>query len=307
MIRSFLPIDLVIMPFAGGLLGDAMRAKGSLDRDEGGARFLSLVGLLVPGPSPRERRHAWVSTEWSGCRGLVSVRNRHLPNAWEVERLLLRDRDLKSCCLLLERLSAAGAELGVGKIFLRLPADSSFLPVAKEVGYAPYTTQCLYFRERVGRGPAGCGTPVGPEPRRRGAGDDYRLFRLYQRCVPVTIRRVEGMTFGEWQANRRPSTGQEWVFQKDDDLEGWLGTRTHWQTGQFEVMASTEEWLNRAVEHGLRLVGRRQRIFCLSGAFQVGLPHLLEERGFSQMDKYCNLAKELTARERQAYLIPANA
>ena len=305
MIRSFLPTDLIVILFQRGSLSNVAKTRDNLTEE--GARFLSLAALLIQRLNPRDGRCTWVCTEGLRFCGLASVRSRSLFSAWEVDHLLLHEQEVSCCSSLLERLVVKAGELGVERIFLRLPADSPLLVAAKDIGFAPYMTEYLHFRERREGEAASDGTSALFSPRRKQVGDDYRLFDLYQKCVPVSIRRVEGMTFKEWQATRERGVGTEWVFEKGGSLVGWLGVKAGRHAGQFEVMAAPEGELQQIIECGLMSLDVCRCLYCLAPEFDEGLLRLLEERGFSQVAKYSALAKELAIRERQPGLIPVSA
>ena len=305
MIRSFLPTDLIVILFQRGPLSNVAKTRDNLAEE--GVGFLSLAALLMQRLNPHDRRCTWVCTEGLSFRGLSSARNRSLSSAWEINHLLLDEQDVSCCSSLLERLTVKGGELGVQRIFLRLPAESPLLAAAKEVGFAPYMTEYLHFRERREGKAASDGTSALFSPRRKQAGDDYRLFDLYQKCVPVSIRRVEGMTFKEWQATRERGAGTEWVFEKEGSLVGWLGVKAGRHVGQFEIMAVPEGEWQQIIEYGLMSLDGCRYLYCLAPEFEAELLRLLEERGFSQVAKYSALAKELVIRERQPGLIPVSA
>jgi hypothetical protein len=305
MIRSFLPTDLLVISLQRGSLSDVARTKDTMSEE--GARFLGLAGLSIKSLNPRSKRRTWVRTEGPRFGGLASVRNRSLPSAWEIEHLILNRQDAGYCLSLLEKLSIVGGELGVTKVFLRLPADNPLLAAADEAGFSAYLTECLYFRERKESAAESYKTSPLPFPRRRRVSDEYRLFELYQKCIPASVRRLEGMTFGEWQAARDREMGTEWVFEDGSVLVGWLGVRAKGHVGQFEVMAISAAELEPVVEYGLMFLSDCRQLFCLAPEFEWNLFRLLEKRGFGQVAKYCAMAKEPLNRVKGPCLIPASA
>jgi hypothetical protein len=305
MIRSFLPTDLLVISFQRGSLSDVARTKDNMGEE--GARFLGLAGLSIKSLNPRGKRRTWVRTEGLRFGGLASVRDRSLPSVWEIEHLILNHQDAGYCLSLLERLSIAGVELGVTKIFLRLPADNPLLAVANEAGFCAYLNEHLYSRERKGSEAESYKTSPIPFPRRKRVNDDYRLFELYQKCVPASVRGIEGMTFGEWQAGKEREMGAEWVFEAGSVLVGWLGVKTKRDMGQFEIMAISAEELEPVVEYGLMFLSDCRQILCPVPEFQWDLFRVLEKRGFGQVAKCCALAKEPVDRVKRTCLIPASA
>jgi hypothetical protein len=305
MIRSFLPTDLLAISLQRGSLSDVARTKDNMGK--GGAKFWGMADLSIKSLNPRSKRHTWVRTEGLRFGGLVSVRNRSQPSTWEIEHLVVNQQDAGYCLSLLEKLSIAGTELGVTKVFLRLPADNPLLAVADEAGFSAYLTEHLYSRETTESEVESYKTSPLPFPRRKRDSDEYRLFELYQKCVPVSIRRVEGITSGEWQAARDRGMGAEWVFEDDGLLVGWLGVKAKRNMGQFEIMAISAKELEPMVEYGLMFLSHCRQLFCLVPEFEWNLSRLLEKRGFRQVAKYCALAKETVDRAKRPCLIPASA
>ena len=309
MIRSFLPLDAVDILLQGRSLSNRAKTKDTAVRKE--TTFTNLVELLGQWFSPRARSCVWVRTDGLALRGLASTRDRCSSQAWEVDRLLVRDQDGDCCLSLLEYVSLAGGGLAVEKVFLRLADTSPLLGVAGQAGFLPYVTERLYWLEK-GAGEVESGVPAGGSssmlsPRRRQAADEYRLFELYEKCVPTLIRRVGGITFTQWKANRDRSTGQEWVFEKDGDLVGWIAFRSARNMGQFEAMAKSDEELERVVEYGLTCLSGCRHLYCLAPEFEHTLSRLLECRGFSQISRYSVLAKDLIARVEEPCLMPVRA
>jgi hypothetical protein len=298
-------MDLLAVLFQNGSLSDVAKTWERVGRER--TKFLSLGALMLQCLNPRDRRHTWVWTEGLNFRGLASVRNRCLSCAWEVDHLVLNEDDSVCCSSLLEKLSITGGENEVDRVFLRLPADSPLVATADEAGFSHYAAEHLYVWERTGQEAATPGSTIVPFPRRKRADDDYRVFELYEKCVPASVRRYRGMTLGEWQANRERAVGAEWVFEEGDALVGWLAVKSSRHAGQLDVMAHSPEATRQIVDCGLMFLGGCQRVFCLAPEFGGGLCRLLEERGFSQMGKYSALAKEPMAKEKQPCLALANA
>jgi hypothetical protein len=202
-------------------------------------------------------------------------------------------------------LSLVGGKSGVKKVFLRLPEESPLVDAAKKTGFVPYITESLYGLEK-GKA-AGYESTPSCSPRRKQVRDDYRLFELYEACVPAPIRRVEGMTFKEWQEAKDRRAKKEWVFEEEGSLIGWLRVETTGDIGQFEVMASSQGELEKLVEYSLMSLDGCRYLFCLTPEFQGELAQLLQGRGFRQIERYSTLVKELTVRASEPCLVPLGA
>jgi len=305
MIRPFLPTDLIAVLFQERLLYNTAKTKGSIVREE--TRFFNLTTLLGQWLNPQGRRFIWVWAKGLRIRGLASARKRSSPYTWEVDRLLLDERDCECCISLLEKLSVAGGESGVEKVFLRLLTESPLVDAAREVGFTPYITESLYKWEREEGKLVSCKSTPSCSPRRKQQGDDYRLFELYKACIPAPVQRIAGMTFQEWQKAKEKSATEEWVFEKEGNLAGWLQVNARGDTGQFEVMASSEEELEQIFEYGLMSLEGCRHLFCLTPGFQGNLIRLLRDYGFIETERYCALIKELTVKAKEPRLVPAGA
>ncbi len=303
MIRSFIPLDVVDLLITGKSLSNKAKTKDSVGKKD--AMLNNLASILGDWFNPQFRSSVWVYTEGLTVRGLASVRDRCGPSAWEINRLLVGEDDRYSCLRLLEYLSSVGGELEIGRIFLRLPAESPLLRVAEETGFLHYSTEHLYWRGSSEDGEPRSEAASASSPRRKRVDDEYRLFELYLKCVPAHVRRVEGMTFKEWQSNRDRSVGQEWVFEKDGGLVGWVAVNNSRSLGQLDMIAATRGEMENVVNYGLTCLSGSGHLYCLAPDFEVALLRLLEDRGFSRVTTYSALAKELVVRVVEPYAMPA--
>ncbi len=302
MIRSFMPLDVVDLLVAGKALTNKAWTRESLSGKE--ARFPDLANMVFGWFNPRQRSSAWVYTEGLSLKGLASVNHRCSPRSWDVNRLMVADQDDTSCLKLLEFVSLAAGQQRIGRIFLSLPAESSLLRPAEETGFLPYTSVYVYCRESSNGIPADGRAPPGLLPRRKKADDDYRLFELYLMCAPAPIRRAEGTTYTEWQANRRRRLGQEWVFEKDGGIVGWAATAGGRYGGLLEIPAVAREDMPAVLDYGLAALGGSQRVCCPVPDSDTGLQRLLEDRGFTRITICSALVKELLVRVVEPYAMP---
>jgi hypothetical protein len=303
MIRSFMPFDIVDLLVAGRALSNKAKTRDGVGRKD--ARFSDLANIVGDWFNPRLRPCVWVYANGLTLRGLASVRDRRGPHAWEINRLLVADQDRDCCLKLLEHVGSAGGRLEIGRIYLRLPADSPLLKAAQETGFLPYSTEHVYLRESTDGAGTKSGVPQALSPRRKKADDEYRLYGLYHTCVPPHVRRAEGMTYKEWQSNRDRSPGQEWVFEKGGDLVAWVATDANRHCGQIDILAATRDEMQSAVEYGLNSVSGCQQVCCLVPDFDGALLGLLEDRGFSRVMTYTVLSKELLVRVVEPLAMPA--
>jgi len=240
-------------------------------------------------------------------QGLAAVRNRSHMCTWEVEHLVLKNCDADSCISLLERLSLTGGELGIERIFLRLPKDSDLLAAACDAGFSPYLTEDLHYFNSEDDTIGAFTDHVSPLSRRKRPEDEYGIFELYRKCVPASIQWIEGLTFKDWQVNRERASGTEWVFEKNGQLIGWLNVKRRKRHGQLDILALPEEELEQIVRHGLQLLEGCRSCICLLPSHQARVSSLLKSNGFSVLGKYAVLTKEPVCRKKLPCLIPASA
>lgn len=302
MIRSFMPLDVVDLLVAGKALSNKAWTREGLSGKE--ARFPDLANMVFGWFNPRQRSSAWVYTEGLSLKGLASVTHRYSSRSWDVNRLMVADQDDRSCLKLLEFVSLAAGQQRIGRIFICLPEESSLLRPAEDTGFLPYISEYLYCRESPNGAPADGRLPPGLLPRRKKADDEYRLFELYLACAPAPIRRAEGTTYKEWQANRRRSLGQEWVFEREGGIVGWAAIGGGRHGGLLDIPAVTRDDMRSVVDHGLAALGGSQRAFCLAPDSDTALQRLLEERGFARVTTYSALMKELLVRVVEPYAMP---
>ena len=303
MVRTFLPLDLVAILHQGKSLTNKAVTKDNIIKEE--ARFLTLATLFGQWLHPRMRRCLWVWASGFSFRGLASARNRSSGHVWEIDRLLLDEEDIDCCHSLLEKLVLSGLQSGVEKVFLRLPAGSPLAKAAKKAGFLPYITEILYGLE-TGQSAYNRDTPPLPA-RRKQIGDEYRIFELYQKCIPVSIRQIEGMTFREWQEGKNRRAKKEWVFEQEGSLTGWLRMECNGDTGQFEVMSGNGRELEQIISYILLSSASYQHLLCLTREFQRELSRLLQDCGFNEIIRYSVFIKELTVRAQEPCLVPLGA
>ncbi|MBI2918009.1 MAG: GNAT family N-acetyltransferase [Chloroflexi bacterium] len=301
MFRRLQPYDLLAL--RPGLANEAQPLERCLNRAPGwGGTFASLAGTWLP---LGRHRQAWVVAPRGRLAGLVSVRPRSGPLAWEIERLTAVEPEGVGSELL-EHLVMAAAGAGADRIFLRLPVDSAWCEVAQRVGFASYMQEQLY----LGSLPSWVVPPALPL-RPRQALDDLGLFRLYCLVAPTTVRQFVGITLQEWQQSREPlpfRRGQEMVTEEDGTLTGWLRLTAWSQARDFAVMAHPHKGdLAGMARHALAGCPPRSSLSCLVPDYQEGLGRLLEEYGFVGTARYASLVRMVAVRSNHPCLLPAHA
>ncbi|HLB12018.1 MAG TPA: hypothetical protein VJO15_03580 [Dehalococcoidia bacterium] len=311
MIRSIRPTDLAsLLAFQRkGHSNDAKTGK-NLGRRE--RRLFSIGRFLQEWLSLEEDRYTWIDISRGRIRGLISVRSRPSPIAWQVDTLILGGGpDCPDICLgLMDYISAVGGEVGVQKVFLRIERNSRLKDGARQAGFVPYKSELLYWRESLSP-TARDMNPANGTVRAKRSADDTALFQLYSQAVPGHVREAEAMTFDEWKAIIKKDlslpTQQQLVLERDGNLLGWLRVRRGGQANSFDVLSLPQEReaLVILVEHCLGLLDQRRPTYCLFSEYREEVRQVLEERDFRLAGEYSSLVKQLAVRVRQPRFVPA--
>lgn len=287
------------------LLGPALRASR-----------LSLREVVSRSLALRPGHETWIQIENGQIHGLAAAHARLGADVWDVDHLVIDptiDAD-RVCQRLLDHLCGAAVEEGVQKVFLRLPEDSVWVPVARQVGFVHYTTEQVHVlpalepQER----------PLVPGLRPRRPADHQSLFQLYSAVVPLHVRQIEAMTLQEWRwndnwgfasvASVRPALSRrrrDLVVQSEGQIDVWLQVQTRLRTIQLLVDADagidTAVLLRRALSE---LAPPGPVGFSLRD-YQGGLAHHLHDLGFQPGESQALLARLLAVRVPERRLVPA--
>jgi hypothetical protein len=301
--RAILPTDFLAL----------MAHRGLSCRNE--ARPFERLGAADASPNPIEAaldpwlpfatgRRAWISAQRGRLHGLVSVRRRGGRQAWEIDCLIDATADLSAVTGLLECATLEAGRTGTEKIFLRLPAESALLPVARTAGFAPYANETLYFRSAPLDDLQGSG-PV----REMTQQDLYPAFRLYNLSQPETRRRLEATTFAEWQASleqRWLKGGVQFVAEAEGQLTGIIRAARLPQGLLVDVLAKWQspEKTRDLVGAAIRTTGAvHNGCFVLIGE-ESGLAGGFENLGFRPLSSYVSLLCRTASVARLGKLIP---
>ena len=236
-------------------------------------------------------KHTWVSVRGATIRGLVSARRRAKRTAWEVDCLINADEDRSVAGSLLERMAADIVRQGAERVFLRVPAHSPVVEIARGAGFFTYAHETLYRADnpRFGQDP---GLPLRPAIK----ADAFGIFQLYTTVTPANIRAIEGLTFREWQAARESWGGstKDLVLEEDGIITGWLRL-LRGSEGRFSMLIHPQRrdaqvFLQTALA---RLKGS-QSVICLAPSRGDSLSRHLRKLGFSPREDYVAMARRLT-------------
>jgi hypothetical protein len=250
-------------------------------------------------------RRAWISASAKRLNGLVSARRRGSKQAWEID-CLIETTDTRDGLLgLLDCALTEAARESVEKLFLRLSADSDLVDSVRTAGFMPYLTEVLLTGEVVPDA-----VPSGLTLRAVSRQDAYPLFRLYNAVRPEPARRLEAVTFAEWQAAQE----REWlkhsvqlVVEREGRITGWVAAAHLSQGLSVDLMldASEEENALALVREACRQAGARGHAFVLVSDQSSGVIRRLEAAGFAESDRFLCLSCRTTRPVELPKLLPA--
>ena len=304
MIRSLHLTDIaVLLLFLGKSPVNEARMRDRLTSKE--VELLAAAPLLRSCLISDDKQCSFICIHEGVIQALVSLRRCRGPGAWMVERLLLSSGHEALCFDLLERLAFAGGKLKAERIFLRLDSSSPAVDMAKQAGFNHYLTEHLYCLEE--------GRQTEPKESRlvlrpKSSADEHGLFRLYSAAAPHQVRCAEGMTLQEWSQSRDKDATRELVLEKGGEISAWLRLRLGRTAGRFEIVTELgAEELGQLVNYSLAALRGRHPVYCLVPEFQQQLQRILEEQGFSRVESYACLSKQLAVRVREPQLVPLRA
>jgi hypothetical protein len=247
-------------------------------------------------------RHTCVSVKGPTLRGLVSARKRATKQAWEIDCLInAADNDSGVLLSLLDQMTEAAGKSGAMRVFVRLPAGTDTELDTSRAGFSPYMRERVYSRTTNAadhwRSPEGL--------RRKIKADPYPVFQLYSTVVPAEVRRIEGMTFGEWSASQE-TLGRmtQYVLEDGGRINGWLRVAGDGDLGRFDLHA-TPDTLDAMLQAALAKVANRERAVTIVPEYQVELASRLERLGFEPADEYTVLSRRTVRPIKAPAKVPA--
>ncbi|UCG83237.1 MAG: hypothetical protein JSW38_13940 [Dehalococcoidia bacterium] len=304
MIRSLRLADVpALLLFLGKSPVNEARARGRLN--DGGRELVTLFPIIKGCLVSQDTEHSYICVRRAAILGLACLQSCRGRSAWELGRLYLAPGHQECSLDLLERLGATGDELGAGRIFLRLRADSALVDTARQAGFNQYLTEILY---RLGDERRAELPSHSLAVRPKSIEDDYQVFRLYSSVVPLQVRTVEGMTFEEWSQSRDRGEIKELVMVDKGEVKAWLRIRHDGSAGQFDILTDLDSGdIGSLVDYSIAALRGRSPLYCLVSEFQQHYRHVLEERGFRQEAEFSCLSKQLVVRVREPQLVPLSA
>ena len=140
------------------------------------------------------------------------------------------------------------------------------------------------------------------------AADAHALFRLYNACVPSTVRSAYGLTLDQWRDAQEPAPGavEEYAWERDGALRGWLRLSHQGAAAAIDAMLHPDEGAAAFLfcQEALRLAGGRHSPAWVVPDHQTALTHALVEQGWQLQRTYSVLIKSVMKRVGEISMAP---
>jgi hypothetical protein len=247
----------------------------------------------------RRGRQVWIDVRGRQIHGIAAARPLSSPDAWMIDTLVdagePHERVVEA---LLAQASESAIQAGVSRLLLRVRADTPALSQAMRAGFVRAMHEELWVREDSSQATPSSPPAAGGLVREAEEADQFALFQLYNRALPIDARQALAVTFEEWQAaqERRWLTrgGRELVAYDGGRIRAWLQVSPH---GQLTLLVEPGHEGTAEALHGAaaaRLEGV-ERALALQPVCAGTPSALLRANGYQAEGEYVLLARR-TAR-----------
>ncbi len=309
MIRQLSPIDLPYLTSIRSMLsydeacprdnlGVSLRAVTAMEV------FLGQWVIIRVG----QRQQSWICAGEEGLQGFASIRSRAGSSTWEIDHLLLTRKNKHIVCGdLLQAIVRDSRNWSVQRIFLRLAAGNLSLNNLCQTGFTPYLHERLYqlnTRWHDNKKKKTSSLIIRPVNKN----DEYRIFELYNTVFPAPVRRIEGITLGDWQEIRGSLSCQQckkqYLGEDRGDIKVQFSINTRGNIGQFEVMIYPGDDVEEILDQIMEYVRGFPVVRCLVPEHDVILASSLQNIGFIPVAEYDVLANLSAIRVKEPELMP---
>jgi hypothetical protein len=189
-------------------------------------------------------RQVWIDVRGRQIHGIATARPLASPDAWVIDTLVDAGEPGDGAVgALLAQASEAAIEAGVMRLLLRMRADAPAIIDAQRAGFRPAVHETLWVATTIEEGAPTSHAVVVREVEEA---DQFALFQLYNRALPIDTRQALAVTFEEWQAVQE----RRWLARGCHELVAY-------EDGQLRasVQAATSGQLSLLVEPGRELAG----------------------------------------------------
>ena len=301
-VRRLEPLDILrCVTLGAGEMTNLSLALSEVGRSQ--SFRLTMLALSRRHLWPRSEDSVWVWAAGGRPLGIASVRPRSGVASWELPHLFADADHGGPISDLMEAATRASATKGAERVFLRVPAESDTVPVARRAGFFPGCRETLYsgrpYHSRVGGGLFDADSKLRP----RRDEDDHDLFRMYNSATPVRVRQLAGMTLEQWRASRERHPGRraERVLEIDGSVCGLLETSLSFGTGTLALSVHPDyaALTPDVVDAGLKTLSRARNVFVVAPEYNPAMGRALEERGFRAAGDFAMLVNSTAQMVRE--------
>jgi hypothetical protein len=246
-----------------------------------------------------------------GSEGRVPAPRRRRPDAIRVLNLSLAP-ELSGAGggALIDHLCNEAVEMGVGRVYVRIPEGHAVMESFKAHGFIPYARDRVFLLDRIRGDQAAGEAPAGLRPATRR--DALGLFTLYLASTPRAVSQVEAPDYPQWRAinegewlHRFGHRGnRSLVVERSGEIVAWLGVevgapgRPH----TVAIMTRLDQRLDEGLQDGLlnhalgSLAAHGGAVWCNVRAYDTPATRALQDAGFEALAGQDLLVREMRAR-----------
>ncbi len=295
--RSLRPIDLVAL----------VTLDGRVYPNE--ARPFERIGLPPATPNPLEHalewalpfasnRRSWMALDGQTLRGIASARRRGA-GLWEVDLLIAASENPATVAMRLDGpLLQAALQSRVGRVMVRVDAESPLAAALTTCGYVRAAAETLWVRAKD----LPCAQATSALDWRLSTdADRYSCYQLYLAATPEETRRLEALSYDEWNSLERTRPlgrrGREWIAEREGVAVARLGVADRGRARLLDLAARAEAaddlpgLVARALSGGMAGSGE---LLALAQEYAPHVARALVCLGFEPLAHYVRLVRRLT-------------
>ncbi len=309
-LRSANPLDLAsLLLLQARACPNEARSRHALM--VGGHRALPYGALLREWLWRKADRRAWLLARRGMAAGVIVVRRRMGPTAWEVGWFQAARGDGHTFSEMLEAATQATGELGAQKLFLRLRTGSPFEAAVRAAMFCPLVSEDVYVRRAAGE--ASDAPPASAALRAASEADEFPLYHLYQSVVPAPAREAEGMTAGQWREGLDLPRGWRWedglVLEREGAVAGWAAVSEGRRSAMLHCLVGAQglDGAEALIRAALAKTRASRGVACALAGYQQALARPLEAQGFQKAASQVLYVRHVTVRVREPEIVAAGA
>lgn len=218
---------------------------------------------------------------------------------------------------LIDHLCSEAVEMGVARIYVRIPEGHAVLESFKAHGFTPYARDRVFYRDDDGHPPAGK-APAGLRPATRK--DALGLFALYLAGTPRPVSQAEAPDYQQWRAlnegewlhrfGRRGNRSV--VVEGSNEVLAWMGVEvgSPGRPHTIALLTRQDQRGDGGLEHELLgealrgLSGQGSAVWCNVRNYDTVTTRVLQDTGFAALAGQDLLVREMRSRVAAAVRKP---